>query len=185
MQLSDYERRFSYKVRTRIKHKFILISVFLIICIISFLIFSMIKLEPLVAELALSSVTDTITIAVNEVISEKVIDGTIKYDDLVSLEKDSDGNITALITNMSNINALQAEITTAVAELFKDTGETVVSIPLGNVIGGAVFSGKGPNISVKVLSVSNVNTSFRNEFTSAGINQTRHQIMMEDRKSVV
>jgi sporulation protein YunB len=184
MLLSDYERRFSYKLRNRKRHRFVLVLVITLILITALAATIIAKLEPLAEEIAMSSVTDTVTIAVNEVITEKVADGTIKYSDLVTLEKDDNGNITALVTNMANINTLQAEITTAVAERFMDTSKTVVTIPLGNVIGSPILSGKGPEISVKILSVSNVTTCLKNEFTSAGINQTRHQILMDVNVSV-
>ena len=46
------------------------------------------------------------------------------------------------------------------------------------LIGGTVFSGRGPGIPVRIVSVSNVTADFTNEFSSAGINQTRHQIIL-------
>ena len=64
-------------------------------------------------------------------------------------------------------------------ERFADTDLTRISIPLGNLIGGTLLSGKGPRLKLDILSVTNVVTSFRNEFTSAGINQTRHRIILD------
>ena len=134
--------------------------------------------RPMAVEMALATATDDITLAVNDTISEKMSDGSLSYENLVTLEKDANGNITALSTNIANINILQAEITNAIVEHFAKTDITPVSIPLGNLIGGTLFSGKGPRITVDMLSVTNVTTGFRNEFSSAGINQTRHQIVM-------
>lgn len=142
-------------------------------------IWALARLTPLVVELAIANATDVITVTVNEVISEKVMDGNILYSDLVSLEKDTDGSITALVTNMAGINYLQAEITTAIIRRFQESDVTRVAIPIGNLVGGTLFSGRGPAISVDILSVTNVNTEFRNEFSSAGINQTRHRIVMD------
>ncbi len=137
------------------------------------------NLRPLAIKLALAEATDTITVTVNDVVREKLTDGSLDYSNLVTLEKDESGRISALVTNVANINLLQAGITRAVVERFLTAERTTVSVPLGNIIGGAVFSGHGPAVKVTILSVSNVSADFKNEFTSAGINQTRHQILLD------
>jgi len=138
-----------------------------------------VNLRPLAIRLALGEATDTITVTVNEIVREKLSDGSLDYSNLVTLEKDDSGRISALVTNMANINLLQSYVTRAVVERFLTAERTTVSVPLGNIIGGAVFSGKGPSIDVTILSISNVTANFSNEFTSAGINQTRHQILLD------
>lgn len=150
-----------------------------VLLVIILLFYIMSNIGAMVVRIAVAEVTDVITLAVNDVIADKVMSGEVDYSDLVSLEKDSEGNITALVTNMANVNYLQAEITRAITARFKETQVTTVKIPLGNLIGGTMFSGKGPAISVDILSVSNVNSNFRNEFSSAGINQTKHRIVLE------
>ena len=53
-----------------------------------------------------------------------------------------------------------------------------VSVPLGSALGVALLSGMGPDIRVSILPVGAVVTQFSTEFTSAGINQTKHQIVL-------
>lgn len=137
------------------------------------------RAAPTAVELALAAATDEITLAVNETVAHVMGQEDISYQSLVTLEKDSAGNITALVSNVANINMLQARITNAIVERFADSDLTQVSIPLGNLIGGTLFSGRGPRIPLRILSITNVTASFRNEFTSAGINQTRHQIILD------
>ena len=156
----------------------ILICGSLLIVLISVLMFIS-HVRPMVIDIALASATDEITLAVNDIVSDMMSDGSLDYSNLVTLEKDSNGNITALITNVSAVNTVQSELTNRIVEHFFQTDITPVSIPLGSLIGGAVFSGRGPRITFDVLSVTNVSTNFRHEFSSAGINQTRHQIMMD------
>lgn len=143
-----------------------------------------VKLTPTVTELALATATDDITIAVNDVVSEILDGGELEYDKLVTLERDVSGTVTALIANSANINALKARVTNAVVERFADTDITHVTVPLGNLLGGTLLSGRGPRVKLDILSVTNVVTSFRNEFTSAGINQTRHRIIMDVKVSL-
>ena len=155
-----------------------LICFSLFIILISILMFIS-HVRPMVIDIALASATDEITLAVNDIVSEMMSEGELDYSNLVTLEKDEQGNITALITNVSVINTVQAELTNRIVEYFFATDITPVSIPLGSLIGGAVLSGRGPRITFDILSVTNVATDFRHEFSSAGINQTRHQIMMD------
>ena len=179
MRIRTMGRRLIFSARTggRRMLAIILLASGLIILLLTVTL--TVHFRPMVAELALATATDNITIAVNETVAEIMSDGQLDYDNLVTLEKDGNGNITALVTNIANINILQAQITNAVAERFVDSDITHVTIPLGNLIGWALLSGRGPRISVDILSITNVSTSFRNEFTSAGINQTRHQIIMD------
>lgn len=137
------------------------------------------KLTPTATELALAAATDDITIAVNDVVEEVLADGDADYENLVTLERDGSGAITALVTDTARVNSLKARVTKAVTERFADSDITRVSVPLGNLIGGTLLSGRGPRVKLDILSVTNVVTSFRNEFSEAGINQTRHRIILD------
>ncbi len=178
MYKSLFFRRLMFRLRGGKK----IFAVLMLLCGIIFIVLSLIlsaTLTPTIVELAVATATDDITIAVNETVSEVMGDGSLDYSKLVTLERDGQGNITALVSNVSTVNMLQARITNAVVEKFAGSDMTHVTIPLGNLIGGPVFSGRGPRIGVDILSITNVSTSFRNEFSSAGINQTRHRIIMD------
>lgn len=136
------------------------------------------RLRPVLLEIAEGSVTDVVSITVNNVITDLMRSEKISYSDLVTLEKNANGSVSALITDMAKINMLQAEISNQVVTALNEQESTVVRIPMGNALGGALLSGRGPQIAVKVVSVMNVNTSFFNAFSAAGINQTRHQMML-------
>ena len=137
------------------------------------------RLRPLLSQVAVSNTGDAVTKMINDSVTEIMSREHIGYDDLVSLKKDSSGDVTALVTNISKINSLQAEISNRVLEKLYENEAQLIEIPLGNVIGGILFSGRGPDIPVKVVSLSSVYTKFRDNFDAAGINQTRHQIMLD------
>ena len=60
----------------------------------------------------------------------------------------------------------------------------VVKIPLGAVTGSEVFAGMGPEIPVTVRMTGGAEAQITDEFTSAGINQTRHRVMLKVECSV-
>ena len=165
------------KLSKRQKRGIALLSVSLILLVFALGVSR--NLVPVMTEMAVNEANELVTSAVNNAITARLLDGSLSYGELIHLEKDSSGNITALTTDMAQINALQAMITNEVLAYVGDLGETRMRIPLGNILGGSLLSGRGPGIGFRVVTLGNPSATFSNEFLTAGINQTKHQIMLE------
>ena len=77
------------------------------------------------------------------------------------------------------INRLKAAASNAVmAELVAKEIQTT-NIPLGSLIGGSFFVGRGPFLSIKVHTSGVVISNLSSEFADAGINQTNHRISLD------
>ena len=137
------------------------------------------NLVPIMTEMAVNEANELITASINNAITARLLDGSFSYASLVHLEKDASGNISALTTDMAQINALQAMITNEVLAYVGALGETRMQIPLGNILGGSLLSGRGPGLGFRVVTLGNPSAAFSNEFLTAGINQTKHQIMLD------
>ena len=138
-----------------------------------------IKTTPMITEIAIADATDLIRDSANDAIVKIMATGDYDYSQLVTLEKGANGEVTALVTNMKKINVLQTEVASRVLDNVEMKEENIViSIPIGSLTDIAMLSGRGPSIDVRLLTITSVDTSFSNVFTSAGINQTRHQILM-------
>ncbi|HHU22388.1 MAG TPA: sporulation protein YunB [Clostridiales bacterium] len=135
-------------------------------------------LRKMSGEMALFDARDLITKITNETINQKMAEGAYDYNYFVSLEKDNQGGITAITTNMSRINRLSSEILRDIIEA-TESGDLLLKIPIGNLLGTHLLLGRGPKIPIKVVTLSSSHADFRNEFTSAGINHTKHQIILE------
>jgi sporulation protein YunB len=98
---------------------------------------------------------------------------------MVYFEKDLDGQITALKTNMSEVNRLKTSVLNRINSDVLSMDTSQLGVPLGSLIFPEFLSGKGPDIPVKILTIRNSEASFDSNFTQAGINQTLHQIIME------
>ncbi len=142
------------------------------------------KIYPFLDGIADSSVQNAVTIEINRAVSEKMNSGELGYETLVTLSKDESGAITAITSNIVNINRLQSELIEIITRRVKDSKTSVISIPIGNMTGSPFLSGRGPSIKFHIISVNSVSASFSSEFTSAGINQTRHRILLEVRVRV-
>lgn len=137
------------------------------------------KVNPLSEELALARISDVASNVINQAVSRQIEAGNVRYDDLVTLERDGDGRITALTTNMQEMNRLKTRLLTILDDDIYDISDDEISIPLGNLTGVQLLSGRGGTIPVKIVAVSSSDANFRGEFEDAGINQTIHRIMMD------
>lgn len=136
------------------------------------------QMRPLLAGLAETKVSGAVTGVVSQAVTEAIENGQLQYEALVSFEKDNEGRITAVHSNMAAVNHLQAEILRTVLERIGQVSSRDLSIPLGSLTGSALLAGRGPRLTVRMESVGSSEARFENAFTSAGINQTKHQIIL-------
>lgn len=137
------------------------------------------SVAPLIVELAKARVDNRASYIINEAIETQMQSDDIDYDNIVYLEKDINGNITALKTNINEVNRLKTQILSVMDDLLLDLDVNEIGIPLGSLILPELFSGSGPLLPVKVMSVSASDAEFHNAFSEAGINQTAHRMMMD------
>lgn len=136
------------------------------------------RMKPLLTSLATTRVSNAVTQVVSQSVDEAIASGELDYENLVAFEKDNDGKITAVRSNMAAFNLLQSHILDTVLERIDQVSARDLSIPVGSLTGSALLAGRGPRITVRMESVGSSEASFQNAFTSAGINQTKHQIIL-------
>lgn len=101
------------------------------------------------------------------------------YEDLFTIEKDSNGNITMIKSNVFTINEIISDVANNIQEQLDKKGKDNISIALGSFTGIKFLSGLGPDIKITISPVGNVETDLRSEFTAQGINQTLHRIYLQ------
>lgn len=129
--------------------------------------------------LAQTQVRNATSDLINDSIDAQIEQGNIHYDRIVYFEKDLNGEITALKTNMAEVNRLKTAILNLVNDEILAMDTSKLSIPLGSLALPEIFSGRGPGIPIEVISIRNSDGSFESYFSEAGINQTLHQLTME------
>lgn len=155
-----------------------LIIILLIVVIVVIVLFR-VRFNDAIRALAQTQVTNTTSDLINDAIDRQIEDGTIQYDRMVYFEKDLDGRITALKTNMSEVNRLKTNILNLINDEILALSTDDLGVPLGNLFLPEILSGRGPEIPVQILSIRNSDASFSSNFTQAGINQTLQQINMQ------
>lgn len=136
------------------------------------------KYQTSIRSLSETQVKNSTSDLINDAIDKQIESGNIQYDRIVYFEKDLNGRITALKTNMSEVNKLKTAILNIINDEILALDTSDLGIPIGSLILPEVFSGRGFSVPVQILSIRNSDASFSSNFTEAGINQTLHQLSM-------
>lgn len=137
-----------------------------------------VKFNDSILSLAKTQVSNTTSDLINDAIDRQIEDGNIQYDRMVYFEKDLDGRITALKTNMSEVNRLKTDILNLINDEILALTTDDLGIPLGSLFLPEFLSGRGPSIPIQIMSIRNSDASFSSDFSEAGINQTLQQMNM-------
>lgn len=137
------------------------------------------NLRPVMTSMATARVSNTVNRIVMAAVDEAVASGQIDYSRFVTFEKDDAGHITALRSNVAEVNRMQSQIADEILERLSEISTSELRIPLGTLTGSALLAGRGPKLTVRMQAVGSAVAAFRNQFTAAGINQTRHQIFLD------
>ena len=142
------------------------------------------QLRPVLEAVATAKVQHAAALALDAAVAEEIGARGVRYSDLVTIERNEAGDITALTSDMAAMNDLRSGIFAAVLVAIDQLDPDGLSIPVGNLTGISLFSGRGFDLPVEVAAVGSAHGDFQSQFTSAGINQTRHRIVLEVTVSV-
>jgi sporulation protein YunB len=137
------------------------------------------RLKRVVVDIATQQARMSATRSINTAMTSVMEDGGLTYNDIVRVNQDAAGGISSLQANMALINALKLAATERIMEEAGKDENQRVTVPLGTLSGIQLAAGLGPDVTVRLLPSGYVQTRIYNQFTSAGINQTMHRIMLE------
>lgn len=170
--------RLRYLRLSRRQRGFIWLTVILA-ALLAGIIMVLLQLRPVLTSMATARVSNSVNRIVAAAVEEAIRNGDIDYDAFVTFEKDASGRVTALRSNVAEVNRMQSAIAEEILRRLSEDSTSELSIPIGTLTGSALLAGRGPRITVRMQAVGSASAVFRNEFSAAGINQTRHQILLE------
>ena len=129
-------------------------------------------LSPYIRELARNQAVNAASNAIIEAVSEMLRRGDTDFSRVIVLEKDVEGHITALRTDMTQVERLKIEVLDILGGLIDEINTQQMGIPIGNLLLPDLLAGTGPELPVKAVSLTLSNADFFSDFTAAGINQT-------------
>lgn len=115
--------------------------------------------------------------AVNEAVSE-VMEQSPSYTDMVIIGYDNENCINSIRINPTAVNSIVQKSTIESQNRITELGAQGIDVPVGSLSGIMLFSGKGPDLNLRVVPVGSVTAKLCSEFKEAGINQTNHRIYL-------
>lgn len=103
----------------------------------------------------------------------------LNYDDIVDFKYDSAENIKSLSVDIIALNTFGNELGKNIDKNISDIKSLRYEIPVTLLFGEELVSGIGVKIPFYVTMKGNSSSKFSDIFESAGVNQTRHRIMLE------
>ena len=101
------------------------------------------------------------------------------YEELFSIERDNEGNIIMIKSNVFPINEIISDVAVRIQNTLDKRGREDIKIALGTFSGFKLLAGRGPQIPITISSMGNVETDLRSEFSEQGINQTLHRVYLQ------
>lgn len=163
--------------RHRFRRYKVLVCIFSLLVIVTLLYFqrNVTRVLISISEATIRSIT---TVAVNDAIYYTLND-SLRYEDLVTIDRDSDGNVTSITTDSLKINRIARDTAYLSQENLTKMSAEGIMVPIGALTGIEMLAGFGEKINIKIIPISNVECGFVSKFESAGINQTKHSIYLE------
>lgn len=156
---------------------------FIIIAAIGFMYTFNNKIEPTLETICSNNAKTIAFKASNEAVYEYI--ENVKYTDLINIEKNDSGKVTALTADIAEINKLSTKIGNNVQTKLEEKRNSELTLPLSEILGVRIVGAGGPKIKVETIVEGNVDINFKSEFTNAGINQTKHTLYVEITTNVV
>lgn len=150
----------------------------IIFLIISFILNLVIKrVEPTINKICESNAKSIAVKSASDAIYKNT--ENITYDSLIIINKDNNGKVTSLNANSKEINKLTSKVINDIEEILQKKSESKIKIPVAMIFNENILSGYGPRIKVKTYPVGDIKAELKSSFESAGINQTKHSLMLE------
>ena len=135
-------------------------------------------LRPILAQVAAQQVHLAVVRLINEAVYDQLGNG-VAYQQLINVSTDADGRVTLMQPDTVKITRLVTSIARDLEEKLGNLSREDIKVPLGMLTGNSLLADKGPNLTLALLPLGSVSVNIHDEFSAAGINQTRHSIMLD------
>jgi sporulation protein YunB len=147
-----------------------------LIAAVSGVVYTAAVVNPVAAEYA-RAVLETFTVnAVNRAMTQVIEADT--YSALTDIRRADSGAITSISVNMAVANKIAGDVAGFSQANLDTMTNDGIPIPVGTFSGVPLLVGRGSPIMLKIKPLGVVNCRFDSSFTSGGINQTRHRMLL-------
>lgn len=165
------------------KVKFAVIILLLLSGIVTFIY----TLDDVIMPRVMVTCDATMRAKVTKIMNNTILEEYAKnfvYDDIIDMEKDSEGNITMMKADTLKLNEIATKTALKAQSEIEKVEKLDIKVPIGHITKNNILANYGPNVTVKVQPIGSITTKYISEFNSAGINQTQHTIYVQTTTNV-
>ena len=165
--------------RRRLRKSFAFKCFVAVLVLLAFLFYFDMQVQKTVSTIVSYQIKVYTTKAINNAVLREIESQDIHYEDLVQLNMGENNQVSSIETDALAISSLKSRISNAVEEELEKDEYRSIGIPVGTLSGSKWLSGFGPEINFRIIPQGSAHTQLESKFDSAGINQTRHQMMLD------
>ncbi len=169
---------YTQKKSKRVRKKNLLYAIIYTLIFIIIIVAVDYKIRPIIKTMSAYQAKVYSNKIINDAIYEELGKENIVYSNIVNIAYDDKGQVSSLQTDIITLNKIRSRVVKSVINSLKEIDNQEIRIPIGTLTGVQFLSGRGHKVLFKIIPTGYVETSLVNKFDSAGINQTRHQIML-------
>lgn len=162
--------------------RFLFLIFFLYLAVQSF-IFIESSLRPTIISISEAKAKAMATEAINNAINLNIAQDS-RYEHLIFIQKDNQGNIIMAEVNNMEVARIQALTTMNVQAALRELKSQKITIPLGQALGSEFLANFGPKIPITLVPIGTVTANMKQSFTTTGINIVSHQVGIDITASV-
>ncbi|MBQ7048511.1 MAG: sporulation protein YunB [Clostridia bacterium] len=152
--------------------------IFILFCIITLFIAIAYRTDAVLEQYGETVLKNSVYARVNSQIKYYATDNTHMFNSLVTHQFDENGTLRSIELNSGNLAALQSGLESEILRSIAEIHSEGFNVPMGNLIGSKLFSGRGPHIKIQTMPLSTLECSMVNDFESVGINHTIHKLAL-------
>lgn len=133
---------------------------------------------PTLLDITQAKISAQMVLVINQAVTTSFHDTDV-FGDLISIQRDNDGNIILLTANSLQANKLARQTAIVSQQRLDQLAKEQIEVPFGTISGIPLFSEMGPEITITVTPIGAVNCTFTSTFESVGINQTLHRMFIQ------
>lgn len=142
------------------------------------------NVTDLLYSLSEATVRAAMAASVNDALAETLEWNAVDYDSLVTITRDAENNVLGIEADAQQLNLLARQTTTLSMAKLNAACAQGVRVPLGAFTGIDWLAGYGPHVTFSIIPVGAVQCEYASSFTSAGVNQTLHTILLKAKAAV-
>ena len=172
--------RTMFAYRYYIKKSFLrFLRIFISIFIMSLLFLYILGMRDIVATISVNQLEYHVNNIINTAVYDCIKEQKFTFNDLIVVDKDSNGNINCISIDPYHANLMKSKIGAEINERVNNITNDDLEITLGMLLGYCALGSWGPKLPLTVSPNGNVNIDFKNEFVSCGVNQVQNNLLVD------